>query len=105
MTKVKTGDVKEFVHRGVTGVQTLVEVPGLETWDLGCLRPGFLVDMEDLKEHYRYERGRWQGDWRNPDPKHVEFMQRLLSVAHEKLLPYVKALRANDNAAAFRTPD
>jgi hypothetical protein len=106
MVKIKAGNVEEFTHGGVTGVWTHVEVVGLETRDLGCLRPEHLVDMEDLKERYTYKQGRWDGDWHNQDAKHIEYMQRVLTAAHEKLLPYVKALRANDNAsAAVRTPD
>jgi hypothetical protein len=109
MVKIKAGKVEEFIHGGVTGVCTQVHVlgPG-ETWDLGCLEPNCLIVMEedfDLQERYTYKQGRWDGKWRNQGPIHIEYMQKLLTAAHEKLLPYVKALRENDNGSAVRTPD
>ena len=111
MVKIKAGNVEEFTQGGVTGVCTQVDVRGSEdseTWYLGCITPNEIIDMdelEDFKRRYRFKQGRWDGDWRNDDPIHVEFMQKLLTAANEKLLPYVKALRLNDNGSATRTPD
>jgi hypothetical protein len=98
--RIKVGNVKEFTHAGVTGVWTEVLV-GDETWTFACFKPNCLIDeMDDLmQERYWYKSGRWDGDWRVQDPKHIEIMQRVLMTAHEKLLPYVKALRANDHGS------
>lgn len=108
--KIKVGKVEEFTLGGVTGAHVLVEVRGedYEKWGLGCITPNEIIDMdkvEDYKRRYRFKQGRWDGDWRNDDPIHVEFVQKLLTAANEKLLPYTKALRDNDNGSAVRTPD
>ena len=103
MTRIRVGTVEEFTHGGVTGVRTQVEVAG-ETWDLGCINLGHLLDTGDLRCGWKFKQGRWDGDWLNRDHMHIEVMQKVLTAAHEKLRPYVESLRANDNAAsAVRT--
>ena len=105
MVKIRAGNVEEFTHGGVTGVWTQVEVYD-ETHDFGCINPGHLLDMGNLPCGWKFKQGRWDGDWLSRDPKHIELMQKVLTAAHKKLLPYVESLRANDNAAsAVRTPE